>query len=361
MHNPVPAPPARAGFLRQWWWLYAIIVTIGLVVVGAYLGPRYLASDDTTTVVEDFFAAIQDKDVDAALKLVDSDKVPSGNEAAFLKPEAIADGWRLESTTVKGGNLGVDTVTATFSSELGSHSTDFTVTKGNDPRLMNPFISVRFEYSPLKYAQVNDLKVPMTSAGEDETPIFQLLPGIQTFYGDVPGEVTMGTAEPVEIFEDEDLDDKLIRPEKVSAKPTAKLDEEFNSRLSRCAESSEPQPEDCPFGVGDSLKTSDGIDMNTLDRLDWEVAEKPRIALTEYDPRPERYGLGIETDPAQPVRLTGTGEDRDGKTVDFTVKCSIDPNIWVVMIDDGGELELTDNPVAEDATERSLGTCSDET
>src|SRR5690606_12538115 len=109
------------------------------------------------------------------------------------------------------------------------------------------------------------------------------------------------------------------------------------------------------------VTSDDGDELRELSRLKWDVAEEPRLTLADYDPRPDRYGLGIETDPAQPVRLTGTGEDREGKTVDFTVKCSINPNIWIVMIDDDGELELTDNPVADVSADNSLGTCSDET
>lgn len=332
----------RPALRRKWW----LVTGIAGVAIAALLTTliNTATRDENVAVVEDFFAALAERDVKTALSLVDPKDVPSGDEAAFLKPEAIAQNWSLASAKLKKRTASAAFVTAEFDTEGLNFGAEFKVLTGRNPKLDYPFILVDFGYSPLKYAQANDRTVPMDSMSENEVAQYALLPGSYTFYGDAPDSVKT-QHEPMlfDLFDDHNLLDEVILPEPFSLKSSVKPDlrTEFDELLTECVKSRKLHPTDCPFGTQDWAITHDGSDVSNPRSVEWKLTDKPEISFDEYGSYGDVEGIAVTTTPLpRPVTLTGTGENDEGKSVKFTAECSIDSETWVVMINADGEPEL---------------------
>lgn len=58
------------------------------------------AEPRTVVLVRDFFEAIEDRDVDRALRLARAER-PTGEAGRFLVPEALDDDWKVVAVTEK--------------------------------------------------------------------------------------------------------------------------------------------------------------------------------------------------------------------------------------------------------------------
>jgi hypothetical protein len=327
----------------------AVVLTVWIAVAAA-------SREEPVDVVEEFFAAIVDKDVDRALALVDrsGDGVPIGPEAAFLDPRAIADGWDLVSATERRRDDDDQaTVTVTLAGPDGTAEGDLLVERDYDGpwRMYSPLVLVEFPASPLSYVQVNDLSVP-AAAGPGSPARFWLFPGPYRFYPDLPGVVSGPDAEPVVAFpaHESRYGDPRTKPYTVAAGALSATElgvsavtEQIAALVDDCVEFTTPVPYHCPFATDGEIDTTDGLRIREPEDLQWRISQYPVVSLADNRAEQQPVGLQVVTETAGIVTLTGSGVDSDGDAVTFTVECGIELTGLTVTIDAGGEVRLATN------------------
>jgi hypothetical protein len=325
---------------RATWSVVAAVVTVSTVWAGVAIATR----EDPVDVVQDYFAAIISKDVDTALALVDrfglGTGVPFGDDAVFLDPRAIADGWRIESAVEKhrDDEAGEAGVRVRLASRYGVASGDLLLTsKGDDDpwRLYSPLVAIEVPPSPLAFFTVNDVTVPLADGWKARR--FFLFPGLYQFYPGLPPGLTGSGMEPVLAFptttsHDQSLSGlryQQVAPGRLSAggPVLAAAQRRVAELLDDCAEFSTPNPAGCPFLTDGEIDTPDGLRVRNPTDLDWTVTEYPDVSLVDDRAGPAQAGFRVVVAGTGSVELTGTGTSTDGRTVTFTVRCAIEPGL----------------------------------
>ncbi|HEY8472576.1 MAG TPA: hypothetical protein VIL37_08065 [Natronosporangium sp.] len=341
MSSPSP-PPGRRWFAAP---LLLAAVLAALPVLAAQW-ERRPQPPGPVEVVERFFAAIADRDVDRALSYVST--VPYGPEAALLHPDAIDDGWRLVAArpAPEAGDSYETWVEVTVD-DGGTQATGFLeVTEADDGSggwlLTDPLVDIDVRsVAPLTYLQVNDLIVPYAAlypAGAVGVPVgrYQLLPGRYRFFHQPPGLLTDAPPqwlltpavdrhpEPVPV---------AVPPLRIPEPTLAAVQLQVNALLDECVQFRVREPAGCPFAAGVEVGPTEPDTVRLLRDIRWQVIEYPTVEVSDPGGRDRELGLPIGlADPGR-IRLTATGERDSGElatvSVDCHVSAGLDPmRVW---------------------------------
>lgn len=338
----------------------AIGFGVVLAVLAGWAGYAVATDRDPAEVVADFLTAVAERDVEGALALVSPSGygVPFGDAAAFLDPEAIAEGWWVVSVREVGREYDDSArVEAVLAGPGGTADGEFEVTERDGEWLLtDPFARVRFPASPLGYVQVNDAVLDRPG-GERPNEVYSLFPGVYRFYGARPGVVdTPGTPAVAAFPQLSGRDERLVVPAPLTAGEDVvrKAQREVESRTVECAGFATADPhEHCPFVTDGEIDTPDGRRLTELRGLKWTVKRQPRIALADERAEDLVPGFAVETVEPGAVTLSGTGTDTNDDTTPFTVTCEIDLTGHRVQVSPTGAVTLTVSPAARAATDRN--------
>ncbi|GIG70085.1 hypothetical protein [Phytomonospora endophytica] len=288
------------------------------IAVTAYVVGR---DDDPVSVVENFFAAIVDGDVDEALTYVGriGYGVPYGERATFLHPDAIADGWRLLDAEYGGGGPVADYVEVTIGDDASSTTGRLEVLEfGGEWNIIDPFIEVEVAAPAFTYIAVNGREVLTADLYGGNVHGYQdqrieLLPGRYTFWGGAPADLL-----PPEQYLNDVLE--VSPPPFVPSPDTfAAVQAQTDAIIDDCVTFTVATPEGCPFGVGDGIEAGDDIVRDVHD-VTWEIVERPVVTVDATNP-----AVGLAVTAAEPglIRLTASGT-KGLKDVRFQADCGVD-------------------------------------
>lgn len=349
--TPAPEPePVEPEPSRPRYRLLAFAAVVCLVIAAT---TYFVTSDDDPVgVVEDFFAAIVDKDVEAALSYVGriGYGIPYGERAAFLHPDAIADGWRLLDAEHFQEDYD-DYVDITIGDDANQVSGRLEVTDYNGEwNIVDPFVEVEVSATALTYLAVNDRRVVTTELYEHNAMgVFQntikLLPGRYTFFGDIPG--TASTPPPALdlLPAPETSEPRVISPPNVVLTPeiAAAVQASGDALIDDCATFTTPNPVGCPFGIGDFLTKGEWNLVENVRDVTWEVVTRPVLTVDGALGGDPPTGLAVKVAGPGLIRLTATG-DIDVEEVRFRADCTVDGEFLRVALRPDGTPELYPAP-----------------
>jgi hypothetical protein len=325
--------------------------------------------------VQDFFAAVQSKDVEAALALASTDAEPGD----FLVPEAISDRWGLTGTELVEDRRGHPAVVeAEFATPGGTVRQTYKATRTREDswELFAPLVTVRLEISPAAYLQANDAIVPVDNLGVDggaqTERTFELFPGVYEFYPSVPGVVDMEEREPELLFEPRQLSEPVPIPVPAMTpdpEAVAALQDDADRLIDGCLENHATYRDDCPFRHSTSeVIAVDGVDLWSFEEVQWSIESYPQITLGSY-PSPDwppeyhwEYGFLIGSPGAEDaVTFTAVGEPRHGDGDDraVAVQCDYDFTVWVASLNGDGTDITLDLDLLRPGAGSDYTTCTD--
>ncbi|HEY8472661.1 MAG TPA: hypothetical protein VIL37_08495 [Natronosporangium sp.] len=327
-----PAPstsPRRRRLLLAAALAVALVAAVGIVLARRGPGP--------VEVVEEFFAAIRARDVERALSYVGrrGSGVPYGEAAAFLHPDAIADGWWLREVRAGGTNLAGDLRMRVSIEDERGHAEGFIEVSdsGGEWKLVSPFVTVGFGPNPFSYLQVNDRVLTDQQRSDpqliDRRPVhYQLLPGRYRFFGELAGSATEpGPAQlllptPAPRLGTEDAVPVTVPPLRFPEPTQAAAQRRLNELLDDCTTFAVREPPGCPFAAASSLEY-DGGWVDSFHDISWRVVRYPEVRL--IDPGGAERGPGLLVEVADPgvIRFAATGLDERGALVEVDVDCEI--------------------------------------
>lgn len=339
---------------RRYGWFLAAVIIAAPTTVWVASGPP--DRDDPVAVVREYLAAIEARRVDAALALVSptGHGVPLGEQATFLDPRAIADGWGLMSAReVSRDEYGHEaTVRIELGGPDGSAEGTLVVSRHTGPwRLESPFVAVSFPASPLSFVQINDVAVPIDRRPDavGQPLEFLLFPGMYTFYPDLPPEVSGAMAGPVLAVPrarhgrgSNQPDPHPIYVSELAATDlgTAAVREQVATFVDTCAEFATPAPHRCPFATDGYIDTPDGVRVTELADLQWSVRRYPLVSVAEHRDEDLPAGFLVVTETPGMVTLTGSGVDHEGNPGNFTVECGVELTDVTVTVGADGTVAL---------------------
>jgi len=308
-----------------------VVVVVAASLVAWIVGRQ---KDDPVEVVEDFFAAIVDRDLDAALGYIDPSGggVPYGEEAAFLHPDAIGDGWRLLDAKL------LDGLPASVEVTIGDSASDTTgVVELRDDnaegvwKMVHPFATVEPPTTAFTYFAANGRRIDWHDLYRNTAPSridnrWALLPGRYSFYD---GASTMDLAPGAEVSVPAPT--VTLTPEALATVQSA-----TEAKLRDCATFAVAQPDNCPFGAR-AVLVGDNDDAALLAIRDvlWEFVEPPVLTVGGELAANAPLGLTVTvTDPGM-IRLSATGDNAAGE-VRFTAECAVDARFIRVSLPPDG-------------------------
>lgn len=344
--------PVVPPFWRRRVFLLAVaaaVLTAGVVavvVVTRTPGP--------VEVVRQYFAAIRERDVDKALRAAGVER-PTGESAALLVPEALADDWEVVDivSNHEGSRKAWVDVTLPmypeseaeqFRGGRGTATATVMLTKddswGGRWRISNPFSWTLARGTPLRYFEVNGKTVKAWAPADPRRRpqgTYVMLPGVYTFYRTVP---TFLSFEPVKLtlLPGAGGGQPVVGPA-ITLTPQAHelVRQQAHAYLDRCASRFDLQmgTEPCPFGVGWNTKveTADG-EYKLIRYARWKILRYPTLSVSTSD-----AGILIEVTRPGAVRLTGTAF-HDGDRVSFTAQCEVGDFFLVAGLVSATELRL---------------------
>ncbi|MGH8792564.1 MAG: hypothetical protein ACRDXX_07965 [Stackebrandtia sp.] len=320
---PASSPETDASRRRRRIWWIAVLA-VSAVLIGGLVAPRVV--DTPAGVVEEFFDAVVDKDVDRALSHVARTGfgAPYGEAAAFLHPDAIADGWELleASHSSDTGVYNVETwVDVTIgNSETTAHGrievTDF----GGEWKLVDPFVNVEISALPLTYMRINDRTVVTDELyGHDVAGMlvseYQVFPGWYEFFGDLEGVVAEPEAAKFHLPPTDAIGAEPTRASLPTATFTdavhAAAQTEVAGILDDCVEFQTPQPANCPFAVDEYFADEEELYLNEVRDVEWTIDEYPTVRLEDPGGDERDLGLNVVVDDPGLIRLSAVGEAGD--------------------------------------------------
>ncbi|WP_026929411.1 hypothetical protein [Glycomyces tenuis] len=367
--DAVDEPPSRRRGRPVLWGsvLIAVVLAVGAVVLWPEPdepGP----GEEAVATVEAFFTALEDKDAETAVSLIDELGFPHEEEdRAFLVPEAIGDGWELDSATLDRVEGSWAYVRAEFSTNVGDRSGEYTVKwdASGDWKLINVLSLVQMQPSPALYMHVNDAIMPVDVSVDNHR--WYLFPGVYEFYRSIPGVVEMEDREPevlLDPFSDgEGIDHIVVGPPSMTVAPESldAIQEVVDEQVSECLASTSVEPAPCPFrhAIHDPV-SADGEVLGTSDEGVWSMEHEPTVTGAVYE-EPEadvvEDSFLIETDlPENPVSLTM--ELEGGRTV--TLECAFQPGIWITRLRSDGETVTVETEPRANADDFISSTCDAE-
>lgn len=314
-------------------------------------------------IVADFFEAIVDKDVDRALSHVAREGygVPSGEDAVFLAPDAIAGGWELleaELSPVE-GEYGAERVEVVIGSGKSKQTGYIEVSQSSDEwRIVDPFVVVEVSATSLTYMRVNDKTVVSDELyAHDATGLlsreYKLLPGMNRLFGDLKGTTT--ESKPGELMlpaENEYDDPPVVGPPELTFTDAVQesVQESVNGIVDECAEFKVRQPALCPFGIDYYYYPDDETGYEDIHDVTWTVEKQPRVHLEDPGDGDEReLGIPVTVDDPGVIALKATAS-KDGRDdpVTLTAECGLSEEPLRVALQPDGEPQVY--PLAQAGT-----------
>lgn len=337
---PAAAPQSRSRII----WI-AAFAAFALVAAGVFTW-NAVREHPAETALKEFFAALQDKDAEAALALVGQDSLAAAPRPVFQEPEALGGDWELLGTEMKLDGPAVSYVTAEFSTLQGTQEAEYHLESsdsGDTWKLRDPFVEITVGElaagaGPFDYLQVNGAVAPINDS------VLTLFPGVYRFYEDVPGVVDFTDPEPVALFGREPIGSTEIIPPAAVAEPeaVAAVQQQVDDRITECANATRSWQEDCPFALFDgTVVYLQGGSMMYYRDAEWSIEAYPTIAIAERGAGGEGMFVLESADPAAAVSLTATGYD-GAFEAEFTTTCTYDFSVWSLRLvaDDEGNVSF---------------------
>lgn len=345
--GPPPAPPADGRLsLRR---ILLFILTPVLLIAGIVTVVN-VVHETPEEVVADFFRAITDGDVEGALAHVSryGFGVPYGQDAAFLRSDAIAGGWDLLDVRAE-PDVSRHQVGVTIGNATDHLSGDLKLQKDDGEwKILDPFIQVEIPgAAAFTYTRINGRTVVPDELYRDNAPwaarpVYKLLPGLYTFFPDAAG--VAGPPPRPQLLLPKDF---TGRAEEISLPETTFTDatrtatqRAVDDVLDDCAASTVLVPPHCPFGLTYPYISHGARQVDRVRPVGWSVADYPVVRIAR-----QGEGLGVTADRPGGARLTATGIDGDsGKPIKFTAECTMAPESFRVALGTDGVPQVTTTP-----------------
>lgn len=318
---------------------------------GIYAVAQHANSPESA--VEDFFEAVIDKDVEAALDLVDSDGFgpPYAERAEFLHPDAIAEGWELLDATANphrsgGGAVVVQIVAGVSEDDTTNGSIQVTEVDGQW-KLVDPFVTVDIVSSPLTYMQVNDHVVDVDELhGHDLHAMFggryDLFPGVAAFFADVPG-VEFETRDPSLLLPSSNPHGEVPRAvlpnSSFPADTQLAAQEAVEEVVDECVTFQTLRPPHCPFGSRSGLDDGEHHVKN-LREAEWTIEQYPRVSLFDPGVHGRDAGLTFVVDDPGSIRMSAKGSVDGEGSFDVVADCEVAAEPLRAALTRDGEVDL---------------------
>jgi hypothetical protein len=336
-----PSRSRREGLRTGWIVLLSLLTLIPLAVWKEAREP-----DDPVELVEAFFEALRDKDVDRALGYTDA-SVPTGEEGAFLHPDAVGDEWEVLDVSAVEDDSSWETEVRVRIGHPEGFAVGRYVVRESDGELVieDPLQSVSFATSSQLEMRVNDRVVELDSelhvSGGLQSESYKLLPGVYRFFG----------GDPVTILDPEQSETPVIRPPEPD--PTAEQVEAVQGAveewINACVEYRMPSPEGCPFASDGYVDTSERERLEAIEDVTWTVVEYPEAAIapgTDFWGQP---ALVVEYPEPGRLELSGIGTSDHEHWKEFTAACHFGGALVVLLRGEDG-IELAPLGVHEEDT-----------
>jgi hypothetical protein len=347
--DPLESRTRREGLRVGWIMLFSLLSLIPLTTWYQVREPS-----SAEEVVTAFMEAVREKDLDRAYRYIDTG-VPSGDEAAFLHPDAIGE-WDLLAVEQADSPAGFEEpVSVTIGTDEGIATGSFTVYEWDGEYTLNdPFQTVSVSASSYLSIQVNDRTVPMPletswsawyNAQAQRT--IKLLPGVYRFFGG--DEVAL-------LGDNENAGSAVIGtplPEPGDEEAAA-LQSAVNDFIDACVEYRQNAPPGCPFATDGQVDTTDRRRVEEIRDPVWTVGEYPVASVVPGTGSFDEPVLMVEfTEPGR-LTLQGSGSD-DWETWEaFSAACRFDGAGLHVLADTDGSLRIA--PLGTTATDTCRGT-----
>ncbi|WP_035698154.1 hypothetical protein [Glycomyces tenuis] len=338
---------ARREAMRTGWIVVLSLLT--LIPLGVWKEAR--EPDSPAELVEAFFQAVREKDLDEAFSYTDA-AVPVGEAAAFLHPDAIGDDWEVLETTESEGEYSSETdVRVTIGHPDGIAEGRYVVSEFDDElHIENPLQQVSFAGSSQLEIQVNDHVVELhpteqvLAAGQSRQ--YELLPGVYRFFG----------GEAVALLDPETADMPIIRPPRPEPTPeqVEAVQAAVDDRIDACVEYKTAAPPGCPFSTDGYVDTTERERLEAIEDVAWTVSEYPEVSVV---PGVDLWGQpALLVGYAEPGRLelNGTGSSDYEHWKEFTAACRFGGEELVVLLRGDDEVELA--PIGVQETDTCRGT-----
>jgi hypothetical protein len=310
-----------------------VLVAVTVVVFGP--GELALPEPESARTVREFLVAAQRRDPQRALEVAGVDSPPTGERARFLAPDAMSDQWEIrsieeafhfDSAADEREEAQVEVVIAGPDNRTAETSLLLTRNHGDAWSIEDPLVEVSFAAGPLWYLDVNGLRAPVDASTPGQE--YALLPGLYRFHAELPE----GIEAPFEslLVLPYHLSTPVVGAETaaLTAAGEAAVQQAVDAYIDRCVQSTDPQPEGCPFGTdpvtGPRLPVYGHL--WDIDGFQWSVVQYPIVAGVA-----STVGIAITDRQRGVVRLRATGheldfsggEETDLGPVDFTVECEM--------------------------------------
>lgn len=309
----------------------AVAVVAGIVVYAVW--PR---ADGPADVVRNYLAAIRAKDVDRALSVAGATR-PDGAAGVLLTPAAIGDDWRAD---VGGTDRFGDDATAEVDVNLTAAPGVPDVWPGGDRwalrlalterdgrwRIDQPLAELHFMTVPVRYLEVNGVRVDRSGADKDGGPSYLAFPGMYTLYRD-PGDLATVAPSRIVAWPGSGPTRVPAATVTVTGRGTAAFQQTVNAMVDHCVAVAAQPGGDCRFSNGDGLyRLRDSVaDIHDVKTAAWTLRRYPVVNLpgTLVAAPDETPLLAGQVAVPGEVELTASGPDLDSRAVTFTQTCLI--------------------------------------
>lgn len=293
--------------------------------------------DTPAELVEAFFQAVLDKDLEKAFSYTDA-SVPSGEAAAFLHPDAIGDDWEVLKTTESEGEYSSETVVrVTIGHPDGTAEGEYIVDDYPDElTIEDPFQSLDFANASQMELQVNDRVVERDPSQQDPASLtggnYQLLPGVYHFFG----------GGPVALLNNDEDETPIVQPPRPDPTPEqlGAVQAALEDVIDDCLEYRLPAPEGCPFATDGFVDTTERERLESIEDVTWTVSEYPGATVKLGADVWGKQALIVDyTEPGR-LELSGIGTADHEQWKEFTADCHFGGEGLMVLLYGDDKVEL---------------------
>lgn len=318
--------------IRRWRLLVGVAATLAVLLIAALVMVVVVRDTQAERVVRGYLDAAREGRIADALEFAGAAPL-KGESARFLDRDAVNGAWEIReleetySSSDFGAGGGRAEVEVVIDGPGGTTAETTFVVLDEDGAVSieDPFITKHFYPSPLWYLDLNGMTAPAAEDMADQE--YLLLPGYYRLHEDPPEGLRVDGGRALllpRMPPDPDpmapvpLSDVAVSLTSGGAKS---VEETLNAYIDGCAETTELDPLGCPFGadyyVGPDIPELDGVTDHR--DVEWKVLEYPDATVDPSDStvtfRDREEGR---------IKLSATGTESDGSTIDYTAECAID-------------------------------------